>query len=249
MLTPPLQQRNSPIIFKILTESIASLQRAESRLKSTKPPTGTDPDLFMIKNLLILKNELMTLEIGDIRGAGPQSFFAAGSTLAGNLWDSSARAQNLLGGLLSGLGGLSTYIPGSSLWGGAGRSGVNTPVPGGTPALGGGGGGGTPRLGGGGAGQAVDDASEQLDGLLRQGIVAFTKRWAGVLNEARGVGGGKQQLGGKNVGKVERELEEMLERAFSGQPEVVGKLKEAIQIEAQAQVLAAGEKKSYVTRV
>jgi hypothetical protein len=110
-------------------------------------------------------------------------------------------------------------------------------------------------MGGGGAGQAVDDASEQLDGLLRQGIVAFTKRWAGVLNEARGVVGGggggsaKQQLGGKTVGKVERELEEMLERAFSGQPEVVGKLKEAIQIEAQAQVLAAGEKRSYVTRV
>jgi hypothetical protein len=131
----------------------------------------------MIKNLLILKNELMTLEIGDIRGGGPQSFFAAGTTLAGNLWDSSARAQNLLGGLLSGLGGLSTYIPGSSLWGGAGRSGVNTPVPGGPPALGG-----TPRRGGGGAGQAVDDASGQLDGLLGQASVAFTKRWAGVLN-------------------------------------------------------------------
>jgi hypothetical protein len=56
-------------------------------------------------------------------------------------------------------------------------------------------------------------------------------------------------LGGKNVGKLERELDEMLERAFGGQPEVVGKLKEAIQIEAQAQVQAAGEKRSYVTRV
>jgi hypothetical protein len=77
------------------------------------------------------------------------------------------------------------------------------------------------------------------------------------LNEARGVGaaaaaGGNNnnKLGGRNVGKVERELDEMLERAFSGQPEVVGKLKEAIQIEAQAQVLAAGgEKRSHVTRV
>lgn len=185
----------------------------------------------MIKNLLILKNELVTLEIGDIRSGGGQAFT--------QIWDT-LRPQNLLGGLLSSFGTLSTYIPGSSLWSSS-RSGASTPVVAG----------GTPALGAAGAAPApVDDASEQLDGLLRQSIVGFTRRWAGVLNEARGVGGASaQKLVGKNVGKLERELDEMLERAFGGQPEVVGKLKEAIQIEAQAQVQAAGEKRSYVTRV
>lgn len=186
----------------------------------------------MIKNLLTLKNELVTLEIGDIRSGGGPAFT--------QIWDT-LRPQNLLGGLLSSFGTLSTYIPGSSLWSSS-RSGASTPVvAGGTPALG---------AGGAAAAAPVDDASEQLDGLLRQSIVGFTRRWAGVLNEARGVGGGNaQKLGGKNVGKLERELDEMLERAFGGQPEVVGKLKEAIQIESQAQVQAAGEKRSYVTRV
>ncbi|KAK4242931.1 Sec34-like family-domain-containing protein [Achaetomium macrosporum] len=242
-------QRNSPVIFKIIKESIASLQRAEGRIKSTK--NGTDPDLFMVKNLLILKNELMTLEIGDVRGQA--STGASASLVAGNLqhfaqiWDT-FRQQNPLGGLLSSFGSLTTYIPGSSLW--SSRS--NTPAPGGTPALGGGGGPATtPRLGAAaGGGTEVQDASEQLDGLLRQSIYAFTKRWAGVLNEARGVGGGgANKLGGKNLAKIERELEEMLERAFGGQPEVVDKLKEAIEIEAQAQVQAQGEKRSYITRV
>ncbi|KAK4031293.1 hypothetical protein C8A01DRAFT_42238, partial [Parachaetomium inaequale] len=237
-------QRNSPVVFKIIKESIASLQRAEGRLKSTTKPGasggGTDPDLFMMKNLLILKNELLTLEIGDVSHQAA----AASSALAGGnmqhfsqIWDTLRPSQSLLGGLLSSFRTLSTYIAGSSLWS---RSGASTPA--GTPALGSGA---TPRIGGGGP---ADDASEQLDGLLRQSIVGFTRRWAGVLNEARGVGG-SNKLGGRNVGKVERELEEMLERAFSGQPEVVGKLKEAIQIEAQAQAQAVGEKRSYVTRV
>lgn len=218
-----------------MKESIASLQRAEGRIKSTK--NGTDPDLFMVKNLLILKNELMTLEIGDVRGGHNAGGGGAGGYMAGSMqhftqiWDT-IRPQNLLGGLLSSFGSLSTYIPipsripGSSLWS---RSGASTPVPG---------------AGGG----DVHDASEQLDELLRQSIYGFTRRWAGLVNEARGVGGGNK-LGGKNLAKVERELDEMLERAFSGQPEVVGKLKEAIQIEAQAQVQAMGEKRSVVTRV
>jgi hypothetical protein len=222
---------------------MASLQRAETRIKSTAPKSGVgnggaDADIFMIKNLLILKNELMTLEIGDVRGGdgggGSQLLAGAASSLAGNM-----HHYLLGGGLLSSFGSLTTYIPGSSLWS---RSGANTPAGGATPALGS-----TPRPGAG--APPVDDAGEQLDGLLRQAIYGFTKRWAGVLNEARGVGGNGKMLGGRNVGKVERELEEMLERAFSGQPEVVGKLKEAIEIEAQALVQAMGEKKSYVTRV
>ncbi|KAL2255022.1 hypothetical protein VTK26DRAFT_4329 [Humicola hyalothermophila] len=50
------------------------------------------------------------------------------------------------------------------------------------------------------------------------------------------------------MAKVESELDEMLERAFGGQPEVVAKLKEAIEIEAQALADAAGEGKSYCVR-
>lgn len=206
----------------------------------------------MIKNLLMLKNELVSLEIGDVRGPGPSS---AASALAavGNLqhfaqiWDT-LRPQNLLGGLLSSFGSLTTYIPGSSLWSSSSRSpGSSTPRVGAAAA--------TAPSTGTGPEAAVQDASEQLDGLLRQSIYAFTRRWAGVLNEGRGVavgGGSTVKLGGKNLAKVERELDEMLERAFGGQPEVVGKLKEAIQIEAQAQIQAQqqqqGEKRSYVTR-
>ena len=242
------------MVFKIIKESIASLQRAESRIKSTNPKSGasssnsggtTDPDLFMIKNLLILKNELMTLEIGDVRsGGGGGTHLPLGSaaaSLAGNM-----HHYLLGGGLLSSFGSLTTYIPGSSLWS---RSGASTPAPGApgaTPAPGGGGGVTSPRAG---AGLPVDDAGEQLDGLLRQAIYGFTKRWAGVLAEARGGGGGGKVLGGRNVGKVEGGLEEMLERAFSGQPEVVGKLKEAIEIEVVGLVRERGEKGSYVTRV
>ncbi|KAL2163479.1 hypothetical protein VTH06DRAFT_5537 [Thermothelomyces fergusii] len=240
-------QRNSPVVFKIIKESIACLQRAESRLKSSTAaaaaakasPGTTDPDLFMIKNLLILKNELMTLEIGDVRGnqdTPSSALLGAGSGTMqhfAQIWDT-LRPHNLLGGLLSSFGSLSTYIPGSSLWSSAPASGLG--AAGGDRA---------------GAPAAVDDAHEQLDGLLRQSIVAFTRRWAAVLNDARRVGGGSGGVsgGGKNAGRVERELEEMLETAFGGQPEVVAKLKEAIQIEAEGQARALEEKKSYVTRV
>ncbi|AEO68002.1 36c0b030-0b39-4798-8e4c-09a6e51eec81 [Thermothielavioides terrestris] len=255
-------QRNSPVVFKIIKESIASLQRAEARIKSSSGPknqAATDPDLFMVKNLLILKNQLMTLEIGDIRAHPAGAAPAASSALGlGNLqhfaqiWDT-LRPQNLLGGLLSSFGSLSTYIPGSSLWSSSSSNGAVT-----QPAAGAGTASAAtaPRVGAAAAGAAgaadTHDAGEQLDALLRQGIVAFTRRWAGVLNEARGNGQASDnsgRLGGKNLAKVERELDEMLERAFGGQPEVVGKLKEAIEIEAQAQAQAQAEKRSYVTRV
>lgn len=167
----------------------------------------------MIKNLLMLKNELLSLEIGDVRGtqANMQHF--------GQIWDT-LRPQNLIGLLSS----FSTYIPGSSYWS---SSRTGTPV-GGATANG---------------GAEVQDASEQLDEQLRQSIYAFTKRWAGTVNDARA-----RKLGGKNLVKMERELDEMLQRAFASQPEVVGKLKEAIQIEAQAQ-LQGDKKGNVVTRV
>ncbi|KAL2117441.1 hypothetical protein VTJ04DRAFT_7101 [Mycothermus thermophilus] len=242
-------QRSSPVLFKIIKETIASLQRAESRIRSTKPQ-GTDPDLFMVKNLLILKNELMTLEIGDVRAtAHAPSSTVGGLGLGGmqhfsQIWETVRGAPtHLIGGFLSSFGStLTTYIPGSSLWGG--RSGSNTPAAGA-------GGGGTPVLGhavpASSQTPAADDAGEQLDALLRQSIVAFTKRWAGLLSDARS---GRTGLGSRNVEKLERELDEMLERAFGGQPEVVGKLKEAIQIEVDALGRkGGGEGRSYVTRV
>ncbi|KAK3385017.1 Sec34-like family-domain-containing protein [Podospora didyma] len=208
-------QRNSPVVFKLVKESIAALQRAESRIKASK--NGTDPDLFMIKNLLILKNELLSLEIGDVRSQ------AAGLQHFRQIWDT-LRPQNLIGLLSS----FSTYIPGSSLW----SSRTSTPTPAGTP-------GGT---NGGPAGSEVQDASEQLDELLRQSIYAFTRRWATTVNDSRA-----KKFGGKNLAKIEKDLDEMLDRAFSSQPEVVSKLKEAIQIEAQAQNDVGREKRG--TRV
>ncbi|PSR90902.1 Sec34-like family protein [Coniella lustricola] len=199
-------QRNSPVVYKIVKETIQVLQRAEARIKSTK--TATDPDLFMLKNLLIIKNELVSLEIGDVRNqeADMEHF--------GQIWNN-ITPQSLVGYV-------SSFIPSAaaSLW---------SPMA--TPLLGGGG------SGGGGAASAAtaaapdhQDASEQLDTLLRQAIVGFTQRWADLLGDGKG-----RKTAGKNLVKVEKDLEEMLQTAFSSQPEVVGKLKEAIQMHQQAQ--------------
>lgn len=184
------------MVFKVVKESIAALHRAEARIKASKGPT--DPDLFMIKNLLILKNELLSLEIGDVRSQASMEHF-------GQIWDALSLAQNWVGYF-------SSFIPGSSLWGGA------------TPAS-------TVAGKGGAAGMPIDqqDASEQLDDLLRKSIVAFTQRWASLINNAV-----SKKLGGKNLAKIEKDLEDMLQAAFSNQPEVVAKLKEAIHINAEA---------------
>ena len=210
----------------MVTESIAALRRAEARIKATK--NGTDPDLFMIKNLLILKNELVSLEIGDLRSSqdpGMQHF--------GQIWDTLS-PQTLIGLLSS----FRSYIPGSSLW-----SRGTSPSPARAPqqqqqqqqnvgSVN------RPE-------QQPQDAGEQLDELLRQSIYAFTNRWGGLLNDARA---GK--LGAKSLVKVEKDLDDLVGRAFSNQPEVVLKLKEAIQLNAQAQNEAKLDKKgSRVTRV
>jgi len=200
-------------VFKIVKESILALQRAEARIKSTKA-TATDPDLFMIKNLLLLKNELVSLEIGDIRsqGAGMQHF--------PQIWD----ALSAAGGWV---GYFSSFIPGSSFFSSRGASpATGTPPPG-------------PKS------TADQDASEHLDELLRQSIYAFTQRWGAALVDSGG-GGGTRKTGGKNLAKLERELEDMLQRAFINQPEVIAKLKEAIQINAQA---VSEQKGSRITRV
>ena len=79
----------------------------------------------------------------------------------------------------------------------------------------------------------VEDMSEQLDELLRQSIRAFTGRWAARLN---GAGGAKER------GAVEGELRGRLGGVFGEQPEVGGKLVEAIEINARAIRDAEAEK-------
>jgi len=168
----------------------------------------------MIKNLLLLKNELVSLEIGDIRSQTGMQHFP-------QIWD----ALSAAGGWV---GYFSSFIPGSSFFssrGGSPATGIQPPT---------------------GAKTTADqDASEHLDELLRQSIYAFTERWGAALVDSAG-GGGTRKTGGKNVAKLERELEDMLQRAFSNQPEVIAKLKEAIQIKAQA---FSEQKGSRITRV
>ncbi|KAJ4416715.1 Golgi transport complex subunit 3 [Neurospora sp. IMI 360204] len=216
-------QRSSPVIFKLVRETIAALQRAEVRIKAAK--NGTDPDLFLIKNLLILKNELLTLEIGDVRnGTGTGQATGLGSSIQhlGQIWENLPTAGNLFGLVSSSVSTFSSYIPGSSLLSraagsitGSGSGSTTTATP-----------------------AESQDAGEQLDELLRQSIYAFTRRWAAIFNEAKV----KAAVGGKNLTQLERELDEILEGAFATQPEVVEKLKEAIQLDAQAQLTGGGAK-------
>ncbi|ORY67228.1 Sec34-like family-domain-containing protein [Pseudomassariella vexata] len=203
-------QKSSPVIFRIVHETILALQRAEARLKAIKSANpDPDPDLFMIKNLLILKNELVSLEIGDIRSetAAMQHF--------GQIWDTLS-PQNWMG-LFRGILGGSLSL---GLWSSAAN---NTAANGKTAP----------------AKDVVRDASEKLDELLRQNIYAFTQRWGALINAARS---GKK--GAKSLGTVEKELDVRLLAAFGGQPEVLGKLKEAIQINAQAQKELGGTRGS-----
>jgi hypothetical protein len=181
--------KNSAVIFKIVRETIQVLQRAEARIKSLK--TGTDPDLFMVKNLLIMKNELVSLEIGDIRGQASSSM-----EHFGQIWDTLS-PQNWVS-FFSG-------VVGGSLWSR------------GAPSI-------TAKT------LTVEDMSEQLDELLRQSIYAFTKRWASLINDSR-----DRKAGIKPIAKVEADLENTLQTAFSNQPEVILKLKEAIELNSQAQ--------------
>jgi hypothetical protein len=79
--------------------------------------------------------------------------------------------------------------------------------------------------------------NEQLDELLRQSIYNFTHRWGALMNDSQ-----NRKPGVKPIAKVETELESLLTTAFSNQPEVVGKLKEAIEQHAQALNDAKDEK-------
>ncbi|KAJ4235614.1 Golgi transport complex subunit 3 [Fusarium solani] len=187
--------KNSSVVFKIVRETIQVLQRAETRIKSLK--TGTDPDLFMVKNLLIIKNELVSLEIGDIRNhASSMQHFT-------HIWDTLS-PQNWVGFI--------SNIIGGSLWSR------------GTPSV-------TAKT------LTAEDMNEQLDELLRHSIYAFTQRWGTLVSDSQ-----NRKPGVKPIAKVETELENILQTAFSNQPEVVGKLMEAIEQQAQAQNDARDEK-------
>ncbi|KAG5920839.1 hypothetical protein E4U53_003865, partial [Claviceps sorghi] len=188
--------KNSSVVFKIVRETIQVLQKAESRIRHLK--TATDADLFMVKNLLIVKNELVSLEIGDIRS------HAQSMQHFGQIWDTLSPTNwlNFFAGILGG-----------ASWSRGGPSVTAKTL-------------------------TEEDMSEQLDELLRQSIYAFTKRWATLINDAQ-----NRKVGVKPIAKVEAELESVLETAFSNQPEVISKLKEAIQLNAQAQVNAKDEKR------
>ena len=172
------------------------LQKAETRIQSLKQ--GTDANLFMVKNLLIVKNELVSLEIGDIRS------HAQSMQHFGQIWDTLS-PQNWVGFFGSIIGG--------SIWS-RGQPSVTAKT------------------------LTVEDMSEQLDELLRQSIYAFTKRWASLLNDAE-----NRKPGVKPIAKLEAELENILDTAFSNQPEVIAKLKEAIAQNAEAQKNAKDEER------
>ncbi|KAI3325820.1 Sec34-like family protein [Xylariaceae sp. AK1471] len=157
--TDPLeQQKSSPVVFRIVTETISALQRAEARLKTNKAANpDPDPDLFMIKNLLILKNGLMSLEIGDVR-AQPVTM-----QYFGQIWDTLS-PQNWMGLFRGILGGTLSL----GLWSSMANTGAANIKPAANRAQ----------------AQADQDANEKLDELLRQSIYAFTQRWGTLINGA-----------------------------------------------------------------
>ncbi|OAR00413.1 hypothetical protein LLEC1_07564 [Akanthomyces lecanii] len=182
--------QNSQVVFRVVREAIQVLQQASSRIQAQK--LGTDTDLFMVKNLLIIKNELLSLEIGDIRSQ-PQAM-----QHFGQMWETLS-PQNLVG-IVGNIGNML----GGQLW----SRGAAAPAP---------------ALSVTANTLTVEDMNEQLDELLRQSIYGFTKRWSGRVKDAE-----SSKAGAKPLATVEGELETALQTAFSNQPEVIGKLKEAV---------------------
>lgn len=181
----------------------------------------------MIKNLLILKNELVSLEI--VPSSSPSnpdpSAASGGMQHFSQIWEStlslSSSGQAAVFGFLAGLG---SYIPRP----------FSSPSPTPPPAA-------SSRRKDGEAGEKDanhnPNPSDQLDDLLRQSIYAFTSRWGGLLSDAR-----LQKHGARPPAKVEKELEDLLDRAFAQQPEVVAKLKEAVWASAEALAQEARKK-------
>lgn len=173
----------------------------------------------MLKNLLILKNELVSLEIGDVREQDP------GMQYFGQIWNT-LTPGNLVGYVSSFLPGAASLwsrgsVSSASMTGGGGSAAARKQMPQAAAA--------SASAQSASAPDHFQDASEQLDELLRQAIGGFTQRWAGLLSDARA-----KKTGGKNMVKIEGDLEDMLQAAFSNQPEVIAKLKEAIQLHQEA---------------
>ena len=202
-----------------------------SQFQPRAPPSQStaDPDLFMVKNLLTLKNSLVSLEIGDVRddtgaggGAGSSGalLVAAGLQHFSAIWDALTPATSNI------MGWMGSFIP----WRRDG-SGVGVGIGDGTterPQSSAGG----PNSGGGGGSM---DASEMLDEMLRKCIIGFTQRWGQKMYEARisasKKGGG---AGISSIRDLERDARQVLELVFSSQPEVSIKMMEAVEDSARA---------------
>ncbi|KAJ2896965.1 Conserved oligomeric Golgi complex subunit 3 [Zalerion maritima] len=254
-------QKSSPIIFRLIQTSISALQKAESRLRSQFNPRApssaahsTDPDLFMVKNLLVLKNSLVSLEIGDARdsagGAAQGGMLGglSGSSLQhfGQIWDALTPATTNL------IGWVGSFLPGwkrrdsSASFNSAAPPLVRPGSSASSMSHGHGHGHGHGHaagwIGAGASGGHThqQDASEILDELLRKSIIAFTQRWGQKMHEARVSGGKKGSgVGGPAQVGLEKELDQVLGVVFSTQPEVSAKLKEAIDDSVKA--LATGK--------
>jgi len=163
----------------MVNETILALQRAEARLKTNKSANpDPDPDLFMIKNLLILKNGLVSLEIGDVRAQpATMQYF-------GQIWDTLS-PQNWMGLFRGILGGTLSL----GLWSSVANTGAATNG----KAL-------ANRT----TVSADQDANEKLDELLRQSIYAFTQRWGTLLNGARSGRRGEQATASTEKGLDEK---------------------------------------------
>ncbi|KAL1892933.1 Golgi transport complex subunit 3 [Ceratocystis pirilliformis] len=149
---PKERSKQSATVFNIVRETIRALQRIETKMKATKG--SSDSDVFMIKNLLVLRNQLVSLEFGDVR----QQSTAGGGAL-GPIWDT-INPQVWVGFLSS----IMSAAP-LPIWS-RGLTGSATPVPPPAPAL------------------TQENMSEHLDELLRRAIYAFTGKWAAKVVEA-----------------------------------------------------------------
>jgi hypothetical protein len=127
------------------------------------------------------------------------------------IWDSTLSLSSSVQAGLGFLAGLGSYIPRP----------FSSQSHGPAPLVG--------KNGSAGDGGEEKNPSEQLDDMLRQSIYAFTNRWGGMIHDAK-----VKKPTAKPLAKVEKELEDILDRAFANQPEVVGKLKEAVWASAEA---------------
>ncbi|KKA26988.1 hypothetical protein TD95_000522 [Thielaviopsis punctulata] len=209
---PKERSKQSSVVFNIVRETIRALQRAEAKMNATKG--SSDSDLFMLKNLLVLRNQLVALEFVDVR-----QHSSSGGAL-GPIWDTlNPQAW---------VGFLSTLMSAAPLpiWSRGIAGGLTGALTGAAAAV-------VPPP----AALTQENMSEHLDELLRRAIYAFTGRWAVKVVEAEAA-----KDGGEMLAKTDVELDEVLEHVFGSQVEVIARLKEAIEMNVQAQKEQKGKK-------